>query len=42
MHARRILEGVEGIAFCGFTEVDVVRTRWCRRSSGPYDRPTPR
>src|SRR5262249_43824783 len=25
MHARRILEGVEGIAFCGFTEVDVVR-----------------
>ncbi len=24
-HARRILEGVEGIAFCNFSEVDVVR-----------------
>ena len=37
-HARRILEGVEGIAFCGFTEVDVVRHPLVQEVIRAYDR----
>jgi phosphate starvation-inducible protein PhoH and related proteins len=38
IHARRILEGVEGIAFCGFTEVDVVRHPLVQEVIRAYDR----
>jgi phosphate starvation-inducible PhoH-like protein len=38
MHARRILEGVEGIAFCGFTEVDVVRHPLVQEVIRAYDK----
>jgi phosphate starvation-inducible PhoH-like protein len=38
MHARRILERVEGIAFCGFTEVDVVRHPLVQEVIRAYDR----
>ena len=38
MHARRILENVEGIAFCGFTEVDVVRHPLVQEVIRAYDR----
>jgi phosphate starvation-inducible PhoH-like protein len=37
-HARRILDGVEGIAFCGFTEVDVVRHPLVQEVIRAYDR----
>jgi len=37
-HARRILEGTEGIAFCGFTEVDVVRHPLVQEVIKAYDR----
>src|SRR5262249_55491927 len=37
-HARRILEGVEGIGFCTFTEVDVVRHPLVQEVIRAYDR----
>ena len=37
-HARRILEGVEGIAFCTFSEVDVVRHPLVQEVIRAYDR----
>jgi len=37
-HARRILEGVEGISFCGFSEVDVVRHPLVQEVIRAYDR----
>ena len=37
-HARRILEGIEGIAFCDFTEVDVVRHPLVQEIIRAYDR----
>ena len=36
--ARRILEGIEGIAFCDFTEVDVVRHPLVQEVIRAYDR----
>ncbi len=37
-HARRILEGVEGIAFCTFSEVDVVRHPLVQEVIRAYER----
>ena len=37
-HARRILDGVEGIGFCTFTEVDVVRHPLVQEVIRAYDR----
>ncbi len=37
-HARRILEGVEGIAFCDFSELDVVRHPLVQEVIRAYDR----
>jgi phosphate starvation-inducible PhoH-like protein len=37
-HARRILEGVEGISFCTFTEVDVVRHPLVQEVIRAYER----
>ena len=37
-HARRILEGTKGIAFCGFTEIDVVRHPLVQEVIRAYDR----
>jgi phosphate starvation-inducible PhoH-like protein len=37
-HARRILDGVEGIGFCTFSEVDVVRHPLVQEVIRAYDR----
>ena len=37
-HARRILEGVEGISFCTFSEVDVVRHPLVQKIIDAYER----
>jgi phosphate starvation-inducible PhoH-like protein len=40
--ASRILEGIEGISFCGFTDVDIVRHPLVQKIVKAYDRSTPK
>ncbi len=41
VHASRVLEGVQGVAFCGFDQRDVVRHRLVRLIIEAYDREKP-